>query len=330
MVVNQPVVVTGATGFIGGALARRLCAQGVEVVGVTRRALPPGPVERWHMVEAIGPNTQWASLLENAKAVVHVAGIAHLPPEDASRALAQYREVNVYGTEQLARCAAASGVKRFIFLSTVKVHGEETGRDGDGRWRSLKETDPANPHDAYALSKWEAEQALEKTRAETGLDTVILRPPLVYGPGVGANFLRLLRLIYRGLPLPLRSVYNQRSLIYVENLVDALLSCISCSHPINSTFLVGDATVSTPDLIRAIGKALHRPVRLFPFPAGFLRAIALASGKKAAMARLVGSLVVDPSRIQRELGWLAQRSLEQGLAATAKWFLESGGPKAGP
>ncbi|MGH6634870.1 MAG: NAD-dependent epimerase/dehydratase family protein [Gammaproteobacteria bacterium] len=325
MEAHQRIVVTGATGFIGSALVHQLCAQSVEVVGVTRRKFPAGhlAVRRWHTVQAIGPHTHWAGILENAEVVVHLAGIAHLPAEDSSAALAHYREVNVHGTERLARCAAASGVKRFIFLSSVKIHGEETGRDGAGRWRSFKESDQANPFDAYAISKWEAEQALEKTRAETGMDTVILRPPLVYGPGVGANFLRLLKLVYRGVPLPLKAVCNQRSLVYVENLVDALMAIISCPSAINRTFLVSDAVVSTPHLIRAIGNALRRPVFLFSLPAVLLRVIALASGKKAAMARLLGSLVVDPSLIERELGWSPHRSLDQGLEATAQWFADT-------
>jgi len=330
MEVNQRVVVTGATGFIGSALVRRLCTQGVEVVGVTRKEFPAGHqgVGRWHTVEAIGPHTQWAGILENAGVVVHLAGIAHLPPEDSSTALAHYQEVNVHGTERLARCAAASGVKRFIFLSSVKIHGEETGRDGAGRWRSFKESDQANPHDAYAVSKWEAEQALEKTRAETDMDTVILRSTLVYGPGVSANFLRLLKLIYRGMPIPLGAVRNQRSLIYVENLLDALIAIISYPSAINRTFLVSDAIVSTPDLIFSIGKALRRPVFLFSLPTALLRAIGLASGKKTAMARLLGSLVVDHSLIQRELGWSPHRSLDQGLEATARWFLQTRGGSA--
>ncbi|MGH8615602.1 MAG: NAD-dependent epimerase/dehydratase family protein [Gammaproteobacteria bacterium] len=330
MEVNQPVVVTGATGFIGSALVRRLCTQGVEVRGVTRRKVPAShqAIGRWHTVQAIGPYTQWAGILENAAVVVHLAGIAHLPPDRSFTALAHYREVNVRGTERLARCAAASGVKRFIFLSTVKVHGEETGRDRDGRWQSFKESDQANPHDAYAVSKWEAEQALEETRAETGMDSVILRPPLVYGPGVGANFLRLLNLVYLGTPIPLGAVCNQRSLIYVENLADALIAIISCPTAINRAFLVSDAVVSTPDLIRSIGKALRRPVLLFSLPTALLRAIALASGKKAAMARLLGSLIVDPSLIQRQLGWSPHRSLDQGLEATAEWFLQTRGGSA--
>ncbi|MGH8592382.1 MAG: NAD-dependent epimerase/dehydratase family protein [Gammaproteobacteria bacterium] len=325
MEVSQRIVVTGATGFIGSALVRRLSAQGVEVVGVTRQRAPAGDqaVRSWLTVEAIGPHTQWAGRLENVDVVVHLAAIAHLAPEHSSEALAHYREVNVYGTERLARCAAASGVKRFIFLSTVKIHGEETGRGPAGQWQSFKENDQANPQDAYAISKWEAEQTLEKTRAETGMDTVILRPPLVYGPGVGANFLRLLKLVYRGMPTPLRAVRNRRSLIYVENLVDALIACISFPIPINNTFLVSDAVASTPDLIRSIGKALRRPVFLFSLPAVLLRAIALVSGKKAIMDRLLGSLVVDCSLIQKQLGWSAHWSVDQGLQTTARWFLQT-------
>jgi len=329
MEVSPRIVVTGATGFIGSALVRRLSAQGVEVVGVTRQRAPAGDqaVRCWLTVEAIGPDTQWGGILENADVVVHLAAIAHSAPEHPSEALAHYREVNVYGTERLARCAAASGVKRFIFLSSVKIHGEETGRGPDGQWESFKESDPANPRDAYAISKWEAEQALEKTRAETSMDTVILRPPLVYGPGVGANFLRLLDLVYRGIPTPLRAVRNRRSLIYVENLVDALIACISCPS-INKTFLVGDAVASTPDLIRSIGKALHRPVFLFSLPMALLRAMAVASGKKAIMDRLLGSLVVDCSLIQRQLGWSARWSVDQGLQTTARWFLQTREGKA--
>lgn len=232
--------------------------------------------------------------------------------------MAGYRRVNVDGTVKLARDAAARGVKRFVFLSSVKVHGE---RISD---RPFSEGDIAHPEDAYGISKWEAERALAQIGKDTGMEVVVLRAPLVYGPGVKANFLRLMRLVARGVPLPFASVTNLRSVLYVGNLVDAIIRSLEAPAAAGKTYLVSDGEdVSTPDLIRALAGALQVPARLFPCPVAVLRAAAAVLGRGEEMARLVGSLQVDSSRIRSELGWRPRYSLADGLRETARWFRDA-------
>jgi nucleoside-diphosphate-sugar epimerase len=235
--------------------------------------------------------------------------------ETAADPLSDYRRINVQATERLAREAAGLGVRRLVFVSSVKVNGERT------RDRPYTEVDAPRPEDAYGISKHEAEQALAGIAAGTGIETVVLRPPLVYGPGVKGNFLRLMGIVARGLPLPLASIANQRSLVYVGNLVDAIVGAIDAPQAAGRTYLVSDGDdVSTPGLARAIARALAVRPRLLPCPPPLLRLAAALSGRGAEIARLTGSLQVDSSRIRRELGWLPPFRLEQGLAETARWY----------
>jgi nucleoside-diphosphate-sugar epimerase len=230
--------------------------------------------------------------------------------------LAAYREVNTSGTEQLARAAVAAGIKRFVYVSTIKVNGEQTAS------APFTEADAPRPVDAYAISKWESEQALHRIAAECGLEIVILRPPLVYGRGVGANFIRLIHLVQRCIPLPFASVSNRRSLIYVQNLADAVL--VSATHPraIGQTFLVSDGEdVSTPELIRRIAEAMELPFRMFRCPPNLLNALASIVGKSAEVGRLLGSLAMDSTRFRSETGWIPPYSLSQGLRETARSYL---------
>ncbi|MHB9159181.1 MAG: UDP-glucose 4-epimerase family protein [Thiobacillus sp.] len=311
------VVVTGASGFVGRALCAELLRCGHSVKGTLRQiegipALEKGaePV----VVGAINAATDWKAALAGCDVIVHLAARVHVMDDKASDPLAEFREVNTEGTLNLARQAVDAGVKRFVFISTIKVNGE--GRDA-----AYRETDTPAPADEYAISKWEAEKGLHRIAADTGLEVVILRPPLVYGPGVKANFLRLMRTVARGWPLPLGAIGNRRSLLYLGNFVDAIRLCVEHPGAAGQTFLLDDGeAVSTPDLIRALAHAMGRPARLLAVPVGLLELAGALLGKRAAVARLAGSLYVDSSAIRSRLGWVVPYSLQQGLAATvADW-----------
>jgi UDP-glucose 4-epimerase len=299
--------VTGATGFVGTALLARLTASGYGVVPAVRRSsgLPNEVV-----VGNLAASTDWRPALSGCDAVVHLAARVHVMDESSKNPLALYRETNTDATLSLARQAAAAGVKRFVFISTIKVNGE----GGDAAYREI---DAPAPADAYAISKWEAEQGLWRIARETGLEVVILRPPLVYGPGVKANFLRLMQLIHKGWPLPLGAIRNRRSLLYLGNLVDAIRLCVEHPAAAGQTFLLDDGeAVSTPDLIRAVAHAMGRTARLPAVPVSVIEFAGALLGKRAAVARLTGSLWVDSSSIQSQLNWTPPYSMEAGLAAT--------------
>jgi nucleoside-diphosphate-sugar epimerase len=301
------VLVTGANGFVGRALCDHLIAAGHAVTRAVRRGsgLPDEVV-----VGDIGPSTDWRAALAGCHAVVHLAARVHMMRDDAHHPLALYRETNTEATLNLARQAVDAGVKRFVFISTIKVNGE--GRDA-----AYLEADTPVPEDAYAISKWEAEQGLRRIAQETGLEVVILRPPLVYGPGVKANFLRLMQIVQRGWPLPLGAVRNRRSLLYLGNFVDAIRACIEHPGAAGQTFMIDDGEpVSTPGLIRALARAMGRPARLLPVPPALLEFAGALLGRRAAVGRLTGSLHVDSSAIRLRLGWTPPFSMREGLDAT--------------
>ncbi len=309
---DNTVLVTGADGFVGSALCEALAASTCRV----RRAVR---VARTGLTDAvatgdIGPDTDWRSALEGVNSVVHLAARTHVLRETASDALAEYRRINVAGTRQLAQQAARAGVRRLVFMSSIKVNGEATERQ-------FTERDVPRPEDDYGRSKWETEQALARVAADTGLEVAVLRPPLIYGPGVKGNFLRLMDIVARGTPLPLGSIVNRRSLVYVGNLVDAIVKMIDAPGAAGRTYLVSDGEdVSTPDLVRALAQALGVRPRLLPCPPALLIFGAALAGKRAELARLTGSLQVDSTALRRELGWRARISLAQGLAETARWY----------
>jgi nucleoside-diphosphate-sugar epimerase len=310
------ILVTGASGFIGRALCAALAARGQPA----RRALrspQAGPGEAVVLGD-IGPDTDWRHALQGASCVVHLAARVHFVRETAPDPHAEYRRVNAAATQRLAQQAAQAGVRRLVFLSSVKVHGEASAD------RPFVETDPPRPADPYALSKWEAEQGLREVERATGLEIVVLRPPLVYGPGVGGNFLRLTGLVARGVPLPLASIANRRSLIYLGNLVEAILAACEAPRAAGRTYLVSDGEdLSTPDLVRAIARALGKRAHLLPCPPALLEFAARLAGRMEEARRLTASLQVDASLIARELGWRPRASLAQGLAETARWFLQN-------
>jgi UDP-N-acetyl-alpha-D-quinovosamine dehydrogenase len=308
-------LVTGATGFVGRALCRRLLESGTRVVaGIRQQAkLDEGvtPV----VVGEIDETTDWSRALSGVDVVFHLAARAHVLHETAADPLAEFRKTNVAGTERLARSAAAAGVRRLVYVSSIGVNGLYT-KEG----KKFSEADVPQPHNAYALSKWEAEQALTRIADETELEVVIVRPPLVYGPGAPGNFAQMLAVVAKGVPLPFASVHNCRSLIYVGNLADALVACATRPAAAGQTYLASDGEdVSTPELLRQLAGALGVPARLFPCPPALLRLAGRLNGRHEQMERLLGSLQVDSGKIRRELNWLPPYTLQQGLQATADW-----------
>ena len=263
----------------------------------------------------IGPDTGWSEALRGCEAVAHLAARVHVMRESGGDPREAFFRTNVEGSENLARQAARAGVRRFVFLSSVKVNGESSAL------RAFMESDPVMPMDAYGASKAEAEKRLRNISTETGMEVVIVRPPLVYGPGVKANFLSLLRAVDLGVPLPLSSISNLRSLVYVGNLVHALGACLVHPAAANRTFFISDdQDVSTPQLIREIGVALGKTPLLFAFPPALLRGAGLITGRGEQIARLTGSLQVDISSIKTALAWQPPFTLQQGLAQTVSWY----------
>ena len=307
------VLVTGATGFVGNALGEHLATHGHRVVPAVRRKA--GLADE-AIVGNIDDATDWTAALSGCNAVVHLAARVHVLHETVRDPLAEFRAVNLDGTVQLARQAAAMGVRRLVYVSTIKVNGEET------QGRPFAEDDLPRPNDPYAISKWEAEQALQRVAAETGLEVVIVRPPLVHGPGVKGNFLSMMRSVGRGLPLPLASCVNRRSLIALSNFVDLLKMCISHPAAAGEVFLAADGEdLSTPELLRRVAKSLGRRARLFAFPPSLLRAGARLTGRDGIYVRLCGSLQVDAGKARELLGWTPPSSVDAELARTASWFL---------
>jgi nucleoside-diphosphate-sugar epimerase len=314
-------LVTGGTGFVGNALCAHLTGRGFFVRSAGR-SKPVGERSDAVVVGDIGADTDWSTALEGVDQVVHLAARVHIDSDSSRDPLAEYRRVNVEGTRRLASMAAERGVRRFVFLSSAKVNGEVTRTP-------CTEADPPRPEGAYAVSKWEAEQALTQLASESGMEWVILRPPLVYGPGVRANFLKLMRAVAAGIPLPFASIDNRRSLLYLGNLVDAIRTCLAHPRARDRTFLVSDGDdLSTPGLTRRLAQALGMPARLLPMPVALLSLAGAMTGKGAAVDRLVGSLQLDTSAIRETLGWTPPFGVDQGLQETARWFRRVAGAPA--
>ncbi len=330
---HATILVTGSDGFVGSQLCRELLQRGYAVLG-TRWTGAEGHAETGketyqqrtngeethHLhtisIRDIGPETDWASALVGIDAVVHLAARVHMIHDKAADPLAEFRRINVEGTRRLADAAAQAGIKRFVFLSSVKVNGAMTEKD-EG---PFTETDPPQPEDAYGLSKWEAEQVLREIEQRTGIEVVIIRPPLIYGPTVKANFLNLIQLIERGIPLPLGGIRNQRSFLSLTNLVALLCCCLEHSAAAGETFLVSDGDdVSTPELVRRIATALGKPARLLSVPEWLMRLGGTVTGKSEQVKRLCGSLQIDSSKVRRMLGWAPPASMAEELALVAAW-----------
>jgi nucleoside-diphosphate-sugar epimerase len=290
----KSILVTGASGFVGTALCEEFLKRDAIVTSVTRAWLAPESI---------------ADSLRQCGVVVHLAARVHVMRDAAQVPLQEFRRVNVLGTLNLARQAAAAGVRRFIFISSIKVNGESTVAG-----RFFKPDDVPAPQDPYGISKMEAEQGLHQIAVETGMEVVIIRPPLVYGPGVKANFSALMRAVQRGWPLPLGAVHNRRSLLALGNLVDFIITCTTHANAANQTFLVSDGEdLSTIDLVRGMARAAGVPARLLPVPVPLLRLVGRMLGKADAIDRLCGNLQVDSCKAYDLLGWVAPLSVEVGL-----------------
>lgn len=305
------LAVTGANGFVG----RTLCT------ALVREGLPFRPIGRVSAADRfgvgdIGPDTDWSGALAGVSCVVHLAARVHHMREQATDPLPAYRNTNLDGTLRLAREARACGVRRLVFVSTIKVNGERTDIG-----RPFRADHPAQPLDPYGVSKWEAEQGLWALARSTGLDVVVVRPPLVYGAAVGANFRAMVSLVRTGIPLPFASIRNKRSLIAVENLADLLLRCATHPQAPGNTFLCSDGEdLSTPELLRAVARGLNRPVRLLPAPPGLLTAAAGLVGQSAAVRRLTESLQVEIGATRAKLGWHPPVPLAEAMTrAAAGW-----------
>lgn len=305
------ILVTGANGFIGHALSMKLKSQRYDIIAAVRRAcsLPD--------LTLLLNDKSWSEALIDRDVVIHTAARAHVINETNEDAIAAYRSTNVDVTRKLAEQAAEAGVSRFIYLSSIKVNGDQTTSGVRFCYK-----DNAFPGDAYGISKWEAEQALHDVSTDTGLEVVIIRSPLVYGAGVKGNFLSMLGWLDLGIPLPLGAIHNQRSLVGLDNLIDLIITCID--HPVaaNKTFLVSDdEDLSTTELLRRMSKALGKPAHLVPVPSSLLNQGAKLLGKQDIALRLIGNLQVDISHTKKLLDWTQPVSVDEGLRKTAEWYL---------
>jgi nucleoside-diphosphate-sugar epimerase len=324
------VLVTGANGFIGRNLCVFLKKKGYFVRGTVRKSVYDiSGVDEHIQVGDIDQKTDWQQALAGIDVAVHLAARVHIINEKAASSIEEFRKVNVVGTERLAQVAVKAGVKRFIFVSSVKVNGEgvasAVGRVLDSSASPqndrgvYREEDVPKPEDAYGISKLEAEQAVIRIADETGLEVVVLRLPLVYGPGVKANFINLVKIAGSGLPLPFKRINNKRSFLYIGNLMEAIAACIGHPRAAGQTFLLSDGQdLSTPDLIKMIAKAMGKRVMLFSLPLRFLRMMCRIMGKAKEFEKLTGSLRVDNSKIRNLLGWNPPFTMEEGIKETLK------------
>lgn len=305
---RRTIAVTGASGFVGRAVIAAAAAAGHSVRGLYRNLPQPAGIGESLVTGDLGAADLPGEALAGVDTVIHLAARTHALHEMRSDRAA-YERINVTGTRHLARAAADAGVRRLVYLSSVKVNGEHTPIDAPFTEQSI-----SAPEDAYGQTKWEAEQLLRDFGREAGIEIVVLRPPLVYGPGVKGNLRRLIRLVASGLPLPLASVRNKRSMIGLENLVSAILAAADHPAAAGRTFLVSDQhDLSTPELLTLIAAGMNRPVKLMPFPVGLLRAGGALTGHGGDVERLTASSIVDSSAITRELGWRPGVAIEEGL-----------------
>ena len=314
-------LITGANGFVGLRLCEEARRLGWMVRGAVRTPFQFGRGIEQAAVGSIDGGTDWTAALRQIDVVIHLAARVHVLHNDSLDPLAEFLKVNLLGTENLANQAARAGVKRLVYVSSIKVNGEVTLQGA-----KFTEDGPAVPQDPYGVSKWQAEQALHQIAQSTGLEVVIIRPPLVYGPGVKANFAALMRAVQGGWPLALGSVQNRRSLVALDNLVDLILTCVSHPSAANQTFLVSDGhDLSTTELVRGLARAANMPARLMPVPVWALRAGATLLGMEGEVQRLCGSLQVDISKAERVLGWRPPVSVEEALRRA----VAGAGPGAG-
>lgn len=312
------VLLTGATGFVGRGLIPPLNHQGFSVTAAARQHSDTLPrLIRQIPVGDLLPDTDWSNALRGMDTVIHLAARVHIMQDTATQPLSAFRHTNTFGTLNLARQAAQAGVRRFIFLSSIKVNGEST-RHGT----CFSAEDLYVPTDPYGLSKYEAEQGLREIATQTGMEVVIIRPPLVYGPNVKANFLHMMHWLYKGIPLPLGAISNQRSLVALDNLTDLIIMVIKHPAAANQTFLVSDGQdLSTTALLHRMGLALGKPARLLPFPQSLLITGLNLLGKQQIAQRLCGSLQVDITKTCTLLDWKPPQRVDAALKQTANYYL---------
>lgn len=315
---TKKILVTGANGFVGSALCDHLHSRHFSVCPVVRSVQSVDRYGGFVQVGDIGPETDWSAALHDVDTVIHLAARVHVMKEAAADPLAAFRQVNVDGTLALARQAADKGIKRFIFLSTIKVNGERTSDI------PFSESDDPDPQDDYGLSKYEAEKGLWHIASGSALQVVVIRCPLVYGPHVKGNFIRLLHLINKGIPLPLASVKNRRSMISLDNLVDFLTHCIDNKSAAGETFCLSDGhDLATAELIRRLSEKMGKTPRLLPVPAWLLFQIGRLTGMQSVVERLCGSLQVDSSKARQLTAWKPPYTIDEQLKKTVSWFMEN-------
>ena len=307
---KKKILITGGNGFIGKALTKKLIQNNYFVkISSRKKEFNSKDLFTTYRTGEIDGKTKWDKILDNIDCVVHCAAITNNMKKDEKETTESFRRVNIEGTINLARQSASIGVKRFIFLSSIKVNGERTEKS-----KKFKYNDIPKPEDFYGISKWEAEQGLWKISKETGLEVVIIRAPLVYGPGVRGNLKRLIKLVRSRIPLPFSLIKNQRSLIGIDNLVDMIIRCIDDSRASGNTFLVSDEKdLSTTDLLREIAFSMGLSVRLFPLPLSMLKFFGFLLGRKAEINRLIGSLQIDNNYTKETLNWRPTISVEEGI-----------------
>lgn len=313
------VLVTGASGFVGSPLCRHLFQSGIKVRAVVRNRSIPAVEWETFVLGDINESTDWRQALAGVDMVIHAAARVHVMRDRSEDPLAEFRRVNTAGTEHLARQAAKLGVQRVVYVSSIKVNGENTEPSAP-----FRETDSPNPQDPYGVSKLEAEVALKSVAAATGLEVVIVRPPLIYGPNVRGNVATMLSLAYRGIPLPLASIANSRSFLAVENLCSFLHRCLTSPAAAGETFLVSDGrALSTPELFRLLSAGMGRRARLYSIPDSLLKTVCSFGRLQNIYRRLCQSLVVDARKATELLGWQAPVAMERALERTGHWYLGS-------
>ncbi|MDN5537309.1 SDR family oxidoreductase [Comamonas sp.] len=314
------VLLTGASGFVGRAVQARLLTDGVHRLRCAQRKAPITPVVGVEYCQApsLEVEADWSQALTDVDAVIHCAARVHVMHEQAADPLAEFRRANVEGTLRLARQAVAAGVRRFVFVSSIKVNGEQTLPG-----QAYRADDVSNATDPYGISKREAEDELLALAAETGLEVVIVRPPLIYGPGVKANFLSMMRWLQRGVPLPFGAIDNRRSLVALDNLVDLLVVCLTHPGASGERFLVCDGEdLSTSELLRRLSADLGLPARLLPVPQALIERVAIMLGRRQLSQRLCGSLQINMDKTRERLGWTPPFTVDQALAKTAAHYLK--------